>query len=236
MEQTFKRWEQLAAQYGSLRGEGYDGRSGMETECDRDDRNAKHDHSVDRAPVDVRAGARGERRAVGYGVRFNVETLIAGEFREVILLGAFARYLATNPGIVVLFNHDPNRVIGTTRSGTAIVAVDRTGVQYGNAQLADDDPDAAALRSKLERGKVTGSSFTFRVVANGQKVAPAGIAQRTATPEIVEAEIYELGPVTFPAYTTTTAAARDAAKRLRTDSDGRRARWFRAAESLIRGE
>ena len=185
------------------------------------------------APVDLRSGTRGEGRAVGYGALFNSETVIGNEFREVIRPGTFDRYLAKAPDIAICFNHDPSRLIGTTKSGTATVTIDDRGVKY-DAELDPSDPDAVALRAKLQRGKVRGSSFTFRVTRDGQKwhapTSRGGLPLR----EIVQAELYELGPVTFPAYPTTSAAVRDAVRRLRSAPDrARRDRWFAAAASLV---
>ena len=184
--------------------------------------------------MDVRAGAHGERRAIGLGVVFNAETTIGGQFREVIRPGAFDRFLEKAPNILVTFNHDVAKVLGTTRSGTAVVTVTRDGVRY-DVELASDDPDAIALQSKLQRRKVTGSSFTFVVPKGGDKWHLPATRNGLPLREIVQAEIYELRPVTLPAYQQTTAAVRDTAQRLRTPPNRVHwNRWYRAAESLVK--
>jgi phage head maturation protease len=64
--------------------------------------------------IEQRAGERG-RKLVGYAAVFDVETDIAGVFREQVAPGAFRSTLAKDD-IRALVDHDPGRVLGRNRS------------------------------------------------------------------------------------------------------------------------
>ncbi|MCT7656157.1 HK97 family phage prohead protease [Oceanimonas sp. NS1] len=74
-----------------------------------------------------------------------------------------------------LFNHDPNFVLGRTRSGTLALSVDADGLRY-----EIDPPDTQTVRdlvlAPLARGDITGSSFAFawrRTATSGEKTTTA---------------------------------------------------------------
>jgi hypothetical protein len=144
-------------------------------------------------------------RATGYAIVFDSETVIADEFRELVRPEAVTRHLATGPDIKVCWNHEPDNVLGTTRSGTARLTVDARGVRF-DAELDPDDPTAQAARQKLVRGKITGSSFTFRV--RRELWHPPATRGGLPLREITDLDLFECGPVTWPAYPSTSAHAR----------------------------
>lgn len=151
-------------------------------------------------PVEIRAV--GEARTVaGYGAVFNSETVIGGAFREIIMPGAFARTL--NGDVFSFFNHDQSSVLGRTKSGTLRLAEDSQGLRY-----EVDLPDTTAgrdLRVSMDRGDIDGSSFMFDVPKGGDEWDFSGdMPLRT----IREANLYEVGPVTMPAYSDATAGLR----------------------------
>lgn len=151
-------------------------------------------------PVEIRAD--GESRQVsGYGAVFNSETVIGGAFREVILPGAFKR--AVTGDVFSFFNHDQSKVLGRTKSGTLRLREDESGLRYDV-----DLPDTSAARDlqvSMDRGDVDGSSFMFDIPKGGDEWDfGEGLPLRT----IREAILYEVGPVTMPAYPDATAALR----------------------------
>lgn len=138
-----------------------------------------------------------------------VDSLWEGQFMERIAPGAFAKtFKERGDQVKVTFNHghDPTMgdlVLGPIRSLTE----DEEGAAY-EVELLDSVP--AMLREGLEKG-VYGSSFRFRVMreefnqdVESSKVNPKGLPERT----IKEVELYEFGPVTFPAYANATAGVR----------------------------
>jgi hypothetical protein len=152
------------------------------------------------APVEIRLN--GENRTVaGYGAVFNSETVIGGAFREKILPGAFERALAGD--VFSFFNHDESKVLGRTKSGTLRLTEDDNGLRY-----EVDLPDTSAardLRVSMDRGDVDGSSFMFNVPKGGDEWDFSGdLPLRT----VRQVNLFEVGPVTMPAYPDATAALR----------------------------
>jgi hypothetical protein len=141
----------------------------------------------------------------GYAARFNSETVIAGMFRERIAPGAFGTALGTSD-VRALFNHDANQIpLGRTSSGSLKVAEDDRGLTYEvtlpNTTLARD------LFESVKRGDVRESSFAFTVRSDEWTYpTTAGTLPLRTITEIDE--LFDVSPVTYPAYATTTVSAR----------------------------
>ncbi|OMC81857.1 peptidase U35 [Viridibacillus sp. FSL H7-0596] len=134
----------------------------------------------------------------GYASVFNSKTSIGDYFEEVIAPGAFARSLAEND-VRALFNHNWDKVLGRTRSGTLRLIEDERGLKF-----EVDLPNTTAARDlaeSMERKDIDQCSFGF--IASAEKwdysVEPA---LRT----VVEADLYEISVVSIPAYDDTEAA------------------------------
>jgi uncharacterized protein len=162
-------------------------------------------------PVELRANEGAPSTIVGYAALFNEETVIGSYygFREVIAPGAFADAI-TNDDVRALFNHDVNIVLGRNVSKTLRLEEDETGLRY-----EIDLPDTAAARdvkTLIERGDVSGSSFAFRVEADEDDewdytpVKDGLLPLRT----IRKVSLFDVSPVTYPAYEGTTVSARSA--------------------------
>lgn len=159
------------------------------------------------APISLRAKAEDAPQGlVGYASVFNTEAVIAGLFRERIAPGAFTKAIKEDD-VRALFNHDPNFVLGRTTSGTLSLSEDEKGLRY-----EAEPPDtqwARDLMVSIERGDVSQSSFGFQVVREEWREPEnrAELPLRT----ILEARLFDVSPVTYPAYEETSAEARDAA-------------------------
>lgn len=137
----------------------------------------------------------------GHGALFNEETELWPNFREVIRPGAFQKTLSDGADVRGLFNHDPNVILGRTKSGTLELSEDKRGLAY-----VIDTPDTPTVRdlvvSPMERGDLDGSSFQFRAVkerftrVGDDPDDPESYELR----EILEAQLFDVSPVTFPAY------------------------------------
>lgn len=156
-------------------------------------------------PVAVRAEGE-EKRLGGYASVFNTETVIAGLFREQIAPGAFTEAV-TQDDVRALFNHDPNFVIGRTASGTLTLREDETGLAYD--ALPPDTQWARDLLVSVGRGDISQSSFGFAVESDDwtRPERSGDLPLRT----IRKAKLYDVSPVTYPAYESTTTAVRSAA-------------------------
>ena len=135
-------------------------------------------------------------RAEDAGTEFELYSDLA----ERIMPGAFDRALGERDDVRALFNHDANHLLGRSSSGTLSLSVDERGLRY-EIQVDPDDADHASVLRKIDRGDLDGSSFAF-------KVTDQRFNDDATVREIRGVELFDVGPVTFPAYESTTAAAR----------------------------
>jgi HK97 family phage prohead protease len=156
--------------------------------------------------LEIRAEQDGKiKRISGYGIVYNRETQLYDDLYEVIRPGAASEFLSTNPDVKCCLNHNPERIFGRTKSGTVKLEENSKGVKY-----TAKPPDAQWARdaiASIERGDIDGSSFTFAVLPQDEKVTKR--SDGTYLREIFKlSRIGEMGPVTDPAYLDTTAEAR----------------------------
>lgn len=137
---------------------------------------------------------------IGHGAVFNKRASIAGIFEEQMSPGAFAKTIR-EADIRMLINHDPNLVLARTKSGTLRLSEDRKGL----LTEADMSPTSYALdlAVSMQRGDVTQMSVMFAAVKDEWDESRK-IPLRTVT----EARLYDVSPVTFPAYEGTDASLR----------------------------
>lgn len=107
--------------------------------------------------VDVRDLDTRGRTVVGYAAVYGAESGDLGGFRERIAPGAFAGVLDAD--VRCLLNHDPNVVLGRTKSGTMRLADDQRGLRF-EVDLPESRSD---LREAVGRGDLDGASFRFQV-------------------------------------------------------------------------
>lgn len=160
-------------------------------------------------PVECEAREDGEpMRLIGYAAMFEREAVIAGFFREKIEAGAFREAIGRDD-VRGLFNHDANFVLGRTTAGTMRLKEDKTGLRY-----EIDLPDtqfARDLMVSVKRGDISQSSFAFEVESpedapfDHSEMKSGKLPLRT----IKRAKLYDVSPVTFPAYEETSVSARD---------------------------
>lgn len=152
-----------------------------------------------RVAVELRADG---RRLIGHAAVFNQPAEIGGRFTEIILPGAFRSALAAGRDILALVDHDPQKVLARTRSGTLKLAEDERGLAF-DIQV----PDTAAGRDVLalaERGDLGGASFGFTVPTGGDRWQGKRRELRAVT-------LHEVSVVSaWPAYAGTSVSARAA--------------------------
>lgn len=157
------------------------------------------------------------RTIEGYGVVFESKSHQLGWFTETVSRTAFDEVNLDD--VVATFNHDFNMVMARTSSKTLTLSIDNVGVKY-----RFDAPNTTAGNDLLENvrnGNVVGSSFMFTIKEDRWTFTKdaGGVDQR----EILKVDqLYELGPVTMPAYPDTTAQAKrtyDEAKKEFTKED-----------------
>lgn len=154
-----------------------------------------------------------------FGVWYPVRSLIEGEFVERIAPGALRKTIAADRDRMrVQFDHGHDPYIGGKPLGPISVLREDSIGGYYEVPLLDTDYNHNVILPMLEGrlmngtkvGSTVGASFRFAVVddrwAQGTKSAhnPYGLPERTIT----EVELYEFGPVVFPASQAATAGAR----------------------------
>lgn len=137
----------------------------------------------------------------GYAAMFERFSEDLGGFREKIAAGAFAK--AVKDDVRALWNHDPNYVLGRTKAKTLRLKEDKDGLA-----IEIDTPDtqwARDLLVSIDRGDVSQMSFGFRVVKDEWNKQNTKMPERT----LLEVRLFDVSPVTFPAYPQTSVAVRD---------------------------
>ena len=123
-------------------------------------------------------------------------------FTEYIMPGAFKRSLKSRNQIKLFVNHNMDRVLASTRSGTLKLSEDSKGL-LAEAQLPPTT-DGRDLSILMQRGDVNSMSFGFSVPARGDKWSDDGMKR-----ELHQIRLHEVSIVTgFPAYEATTATVR----------------------------
>ena len=140
----------------------------------------------------------------GYGAVFNADTTIDsydGPFIERIAPGSFKRSLGQRTP-VLQFDHGQHPLIGSLPIGVIrSIREDSVGLKV-RARLSDNWL-VQPVRDAIRDGAITGMSFRFRVLKD--KWTRRGDTQvRT----IQEVELFEVGPVVWPAYEQTSVGVR----------------------------
>lgn len=151
-------------------------------------------------PGECRLDDSNGKRIRGMAIVFNSRSVNLGGFFEIIAPTAVDRTLREAGDVRALVDHDTAKVLGRTRSGTLALKKERTGLS-----IAVDPPNTSYstdIQESLSRGDVSGMSFRFRVMPDGDEWDEEdGILIRT----IHDMRFDEVSVVTFPAYEATEA-------------------------------
>ncbi len=154
----------------------------------------------------IRADAAGDGLTMeGYAAVFDSPTRIdswEGQFDEQISRGAFKRTLnARRP--VLQFDHGHDARTGSVPIGSIEELREDDRGLFVRARLFDN-PVVEPIRQAIAGGAIDGMSFRFRVNDDHWQRRADDVELRT----IREVELYELGPVVFPAYDATSVGVR----------------------------
>jgi HK97 family phage prohead protease len=149
------------------------------------------------------AAAEAETRPhiTGHAAVFNSLSEMLWGFREIVAPGAFKDAIEKSD-VRALVNHDANFVLGRKKSGTLKLWEDERGLA-----IDIDPPDtgwAKDLLVSIGRGDIDQMSFGF-TVAEDRWEEIEGETRRTI---IRVDELFDVSPVTFPAYPETDTALR----------------------------
>ena len=143
----------------------------------------------------------GNRTIRGMAIPFNRDSADLGGFRERIDPGALKRSLESSD-VVMLWQHDAAQPI--TRESTGLkLEIRKSGVWFE----ADASDFTTRQRDLLERGVVKSMSFGF--VSNEDSWEQE---RKPVRRTLLDIDLREISPVTWPAYNQTSVAIRSAAK------------------------
>lgn len=143
----------------------------------------------------------------GYASVFNEAYDMGWGLIETIKPGAFARALREKQDVRCLFNHDANNLLGRSKSGTLRMAEDATGLHFD----CDLDPEmslAADVQRMIQRGDLDGCSFAFQVRKQTWREEKDADGHTVAYRDIEDLDLFDVGPVTYPAYEGTSVSER----------------------------
>ena len=178
----------------------------------------------------------GARYLEGYFAVFDKEYRVWDDWIETIAPGAFTNTLASGRDVKALWNHNLDIVLGSTAAHTSTLREDNIGL-FGSILINEKDQDALNAHARVERGDVDGCSFGFNIVRMEESWVDGEYRTR-----MLEVELFEISPCTFPAYMDTNISARakdtveDARERFRQAQEAKRNQWRAEMLTRLKGE
>lgn len=146
---------------------------------------------------------------VGYAAVFNQRSQVLWDFVEVVKPGAFKQSLERGDDIRALWQHNWDDVLGRRSTKTLRIQEDDKGLA-----VEIDIPDTQVgrdVKTLVERRDVDGQSFGFNTMKdNWTKDKDNGLYIR----ELIQVDLFDVGPVTVPAYSGTSVEARSMVEQL----------------------
>jgi HK97 family phage prohead protease len=118
--------------------------------------------NIERRFTHVRASQGDEGSLMGRAAGYGCMSQDLGGFREIIAPGTFARALREKQDVKCLFNHNPDMVLGRTKSGTLALADKADGLHF-RCDVPMDTAHGRSVHSMVKRGDVNECSFGFMV-------------------------------------------------------------------------
>lgn len=122
-------------------------------------------------------------------------------FLERIKAGVFRTALKRNKNVLVLLNHDNNRVLASTEDGNAILEEDNIGLR---AEITITDEEVV---QKARSGRLSGWSFGF--IANDDEITTEGNDEIRTVTDMELLEVSILDDTKAPAYYGTSIESRE---------------------------
>jgi HK97 family phage prohead protease len=161
--------------------------------------------------AELRTSAGDEFALVGRAAAYNSWSRDLGGFREILKPGTFSRSVRNGDDVKALFNHDPSRILGRTKSGTLTLQDTENGLRF-RVQLDKNSQQHRDLYCLVQRGDLDSCSFAFVVPPGGQQWSegpdPEDASKRIALRTITDVDLKDVSIVTEPAYEATSVSAR----------------------------
>jgi hypothetical protein len=152
-----------------------------------------------------------ENKIIGHASVFGRMTNIGGWFNEIIERGAFDAADLTD--VFLFVNHDMTKIpLARSRrnngNSTMTLSIDEIGLMTDATLDVERNTEAKNLYSAVDRGDISGMSFSFRIKEDKWENLDSDMPTRRITKI---AKVYEVSAVNMPAYIDTDINARDQA-------------------------
>lgn len=181
------------------------------------------------SPRGMSVESRGEADArkdvvVGFAANFGTRSENLGGFVETIQPNFFRKALADlrksteEHDCYSLFNHDPNEVLARTGNGELVLREEEKGDPHGGlwqeTELKGDTQASRDMLANVKANRIYKMSFAFRIAWDGEEWKTEGNTNlRILVPDGCE-RLYDVSPVTYPAYNSTTLGMRSMAQQM----------------------
>jgi HK97 family phage prohead protease len=156
-----------------------------------------------------------------------------GYFEEVINAGAFDNALSKDYDIRCLFNHEAELILGRTKANTCKVFVNADGnLEYTWVPDYENPTHVSVVRS-IMRGDITQSSFAFTIKEQTWTESAKYGTMGKRVINVID-ELYDVSPVTYPAYADTEADARSIAQARDEEREIESAKQSQAAADVLK--
>jgi hypothetical protein len=156
---------------------------------------------VNRYVAELRSEISGDKLR-GHAAVFGQYADLGNEL-ETLAPEAFDAVLAGDPDVRALVNHDPTLLLARTRNGSLKLGTDEVGLTF--EATVPDTSYGRDLRTLIDQGLLTQCSFGFQ--PGKDKVTRTEDGRRLRTHTSI-ADLFDVSPVTFPAYEGTDVALR----------------------------
>ncbi|WP_431798894.1 HK97 family phage prohead protease [Halobacillus andaensis] len=189
----------------------------------------KEIRKIDVESIEVRSEQENDYIIEGYINKFNTRSQFLGFFEQVDK-SAFNRTLADGHNIFGLYNHDSDKILGSTKTGSLQLSVDDVGLRF-SLKINPKVSYASDTYELIKSGDCEGCSFGFYVTDEEFEYLEDGTELRT----IKELELLEVTLTPFPAYLSSTASCRsyDAFKQRELDVKKQEARALKQKQIEI---
>jgi HK97 family phage prohead protease len=158
----------------------------------------------------VRADGASGRRMSGYAIVYDSPANLFDDLDEVCRFPMCARALRENQDIRCLRDHNPSQIIGrsTISSGPGRLQVtENTAGLFFICDVVNTDEGDTTLEL-VRAGLLTGCSFSFRVIKDRWTTTRDPVTGKSRDlRELLDVDLFDISPVTYPTYTATTVSA-----------------------------
>lgn len=171
------------------------------------------------AEISVRREADAEPRIEMF-IPYDKETRIWW-FREVIRPGFFSRAIDEKQDVVAWYAHGEGGQLPLGRTGAGTFTMAETKKGMTGIATPPDTQSARELITAIERGEINGASFAFEMIYDekGRALGERWIEDPGEDPlrELLDAIIWDVSPVVFPAYTDSDTEIKENARKTYTE-------------------